>query len=69
MIDESFTVSQSSSEKNAIQLSLYHSAHLGIPKFCDKLPEVSEKSKNDCQSIFPGTRCLSGNPPRITMSA
>lgn len=58
MIDESFTVSQSSSEKNAIQISLYHSAHSGIPKFCDKLPEVSEKSKNDCQKHISGHTLL-----------
>ena len=58
MIDESFTVSQSSSEKKRHTDISVSPAHSGIPKFCDKLPEVSEKSKNDCQKHISGHTLL-----------
>lgn len=58
MINESFTVYQSALEKSTIQASLYRSVHAGIPWFSDKLPEVSEERKIDCQKHISGHTML-----------
>ena len=49
-------------EGTAGYLSIKYSSAISSRRF-------QRRARTTARSIFPGTRCLSGNPPRITMNA